>query len=255
MGCIFFVVYFIKNNVIFLLIFTKIHKIKFMKQLLIALLFTFGSILLQAQTYNVKGVVTDAVTGETLPGVNVVVKNTTKGDISDFDGNYSLTNVPKGSTLVFSSLGYQTKEVVVDREIINIILEESSEKLDEIVVVGYGTQRKKEVTGAVSVLSSENIEVLKPTRIEQALQGQVAGVNITQQSGAPGAASNIRIRGISTNGNNNPLILVDGSVIEDLSVLNPSDIESINVLKDATAGIYGVRGANGVILITTKEVG
>lgn len=160
--------------------------------------------------------------------------------------------MPKGSILVFSYLGYKTK-VVVDKETMNTTLEESAEALDEIVVIGYGTQRKKEVTGAVSVIGSETIENLKPTRIEQALQGQVAGVNITASSGAPGAASNIRIRGISTNGNNNPLILVDGNVIEDLSVVNPSDIESINILKDATAGIYGVRGANGVILITTKS--
>jgi len=120
------------------------------------------------------------------------------------------------------------------------------------VVIGYGTQRKKEITGAVSVISSETIEELKPVRIEQALQGQVAGVQITTQSGSPGSRSDIRIRGISTNGDNQPLILVDGNVIEDLSVLNPSDIESINVLKDATAGIYGVRAANGVILIKTK---
>lgn len=223
-----------------------------MRRLMLVMALTFCSVVLYAQTLNVKGVVKD-VSGETLLGVNVIVKNSSKGDVTDFDGNYKIDGVPKGSVLVFSYLGFTTKEVVVDREIIDVVLEESAEKLDEIVVVGYGTQRKKEVTGAVSVLGSETIESLKPTRIEQALQGQVAGVNITQQSGAPGAASNIRIRGISTNGNNNPLILVDGSVIEDLSVINPSDIESINVLKDATAGIYGVRGANGVILITTKR--
>lgn len=224
-----------------------------MRKLIILISFTFASITLTAQNLNVRGVVTDAVTGETLLGVNVIVKNSSKGDVTDFDGNYKISSVPKGSTLVFSFLGYKTKEVVVDKEVINAIMEESSEKLDEIVVVGYGTQRKKEVTGAVSVIGSETIESLKPTRIEQALQGQVAGVNITANSGAPGAASNIRIRGISTNGDNRPLILVDGNVIEDLSVVNPSDIESINVLKDATAGIYGVRGANGVILITTKS--
>jgi TonB-linked SusC/RagA family outer membrane protein len=249
----FFVVCFIEDFAIIQNIFNKITNSNFMRRLLLVITLTFSSVFLYAQTYNVKGVVTDAVTGETLPGVNVIVKNSSKGDVTDFDGNYRISNVSQGSILVFSYLGYVTKEVVVDKETINVALDESSEKLDEIVVVGYGTQRKKEVTGAVSVLGSETIETLKPTRVEQALQGQVAGVNITQQSGAPGAASNIRIRGISTNGNNNPLILVDGSVIEDLSVLNPSDIESINVLKDATAGIYGVRGANGVILITTKR--
>lgn len=120
------------------------------------------------------------------------------------------------------------------------------------MVIGYGTQSKKEVTGAVSTVGSGTIEELNPVRVEQALQGRVAGVNITSTSGSPGSASTINIRGISTNGDSRPLILVDGAVIEDLSVINPNDIENISVLKDATAGIYGVRAANGVILITTK---
>lgn len=223
-----------------------------MRKLIILITLTFSFFFGNAQNINVKGVVKD-VTGETLPGVNVIVKNSSRGDVTDFDGNYRISSVPKGSILVFSYLGYTTKEVTVDKEVINVVLEESSEKLDEIVVIGYGTQRKKEITGAVSIVSSETIEKLKPTRIEQALQGQVAGVNITSSSGSPGAAPNIRIRGVSTNGQNQPLILVDGNIITDLSVVNPSDIESINVLKDATAGIYGVRGANGVIIITTKS--
>lgn len=223
-----------------------------MRKLLFSITLIFCSMFLTAQNLNVKGLVTDAVTGEELLGVNVIVKNSIKGDVTDFDGNYKINDVPKGSILVFSYLGYKTKEVVVNRAVINVSLEESAEALDEIVVIGYGTQRKKEVTGAVSIVSSQSIEDLKPVRVEQALQGQVAGVNITANSGAPGSASNIRIRGISTNGNNNPLILVDGARVEDLSVINPSEIESINVLKDATAGIYGVQAANGVILITTK---
>ena len=216
------------------------------------LLFTFFTLCATAQKMNVKGIVKDAATGDILPGVSIVVKGSNIGTETDFDGLYSLNNVTKGATLVFRYLGYKQNEVVVNNTTINVSLEASAETLDEIVVIGYGTQRKKEVTGAVSVVSSESIEQLKPTRIEQALQGQVAGVNVTASSGSPGAASNIRIRGISTNGDNRPLILVDGNIIEDLSVVNPSDIESINVLKDATAGIYGVRGANGVILITTK---
>ena len=142
-------------------------------------------------------------------------------------------------------------EVVVPTSIQQNVLSES-DIVDEVVVVGYGTQKKKEVTGAVSVLDSKAIEKLNPTRVEQALQGQIAGVNITSASGSPGSGSNIRIRGVSTNGDSSPLILVDGDVISDLSVLNPNDIKSINVLKDATAGIYGVRAANGVVLITTK---
>jgi TonB-linked SusC/RagA family outer membrane protein len=205
-----------------------------------------------AQTLNVKGTVKDAITGNVLPGVSVIVKGSATGTQTDFDGLYSLSKVNKGAILVYNYLGYKKKEVVISQEITNVSLEESAESLDEIVVIGYGTQRKKEVTGAVSVVSSATIEDLNPTRIEQALQGQVAGVNITQSSGSPGAASNIRIRGISTNGDSRPLILLDGRVIEDLSVVNPSDIESINILKDASAGIYGVRAANGVILVTTK---
>jgi TonB-linked SusC/RagA family outer membrane protein len=216
------------------------------------LLFTFFTLCLTAQKVDVKGFVKDAATGDVLPGVSIVIKGTTTGTETDFDGLYSI-NVENGATLVFNYLGYKQKEVVVNKQTINVLLEESAESLDEIVVIGYGTQRKKETTGAVSVVSSANIENIQPTRIEQALQGQVAGVNITQSSGSPGAASNIRIRGVSTNGDSRPLILLDGRVIEDLSVVNPSDIESINILKDASAGIYGVRAANGVILVVTKS--
>ena len=154
--------------------------------------------------------------------------------------------------MVFSYLGYITQEVVPDGANVTIFLEPSVSELSEVVLVGYGTQAKKEVTGAVSVLGSSEIEKLNPVRVEQALQGQVAGVNVTSASGSPGSGSNIRIRGISTNGDSRPLIMVDGNIIEDLSVINPNDMKSINILKDATAGIYGVQGANGVILIETK---
>ncbi len=206
-----------------------------------------------SQTINVKGVVKDAVTGETLPGVSVVIKGTTTGTETDFDGIFNLANVKQGATLVFNYLGKKPKEIVVTTASIQVSLEDAAEALEEIVVIGYGTQRKKEVTGAVTVISSATIDDLQPTRIEQALQGQVAGVNITTSSGSPGAGANIRIRGVSTNGDSRPLILLDGRVIEDLSVVNPADIESINILKDAAAGIYGVRAANGVILVTTKS--
>lgn len=206
-----------------------------------------------AQTISVSGTVTDLADGSPIPGVNIIVKNTNNGVSTDFDGNYTIQNVATNATIQFTYIGYLTKEVAVNGQTsINVSLEGDVGKLDEVVLIGYGTQKRKEVTGAVSTVSSETIEALKPTRIEQALQGQVAGVNVTSQSGSPGSASNIRIRGISTNGDNRPLILVDGNVIQDLSVVNPSDIESYTVLKDATAGIYGVRAANGVILITTK---
>ena len=201
----------------------------------------------------ISGTVKDQGLNEPLPGVNVFVKNTTNGTSTDFDGNYAINNVKKGDVLIFSYISFVAKEVIVgDNTTIDVVLDEDVSALDEVIVIGYGTQSKKEVTGAVSIVGAETIEELNPTRVEQALQGQVAGVNITSESGSPGSASNIRIRGISTNGDNRPLILVDGNVIEDLSVLNPGDIESINVLKDATAGIYGVRAANGVILVTTK---
>jgi TonB-linked SusC/RagA family outer membrane protein len=191
--------------------------------------------------------------GIPIPGANILVKNTNNGAVTDFDGKFTINDVTTGSTIVFSYLGYLTQEIVVnDNQELNVTLNPDVAQLDEVIVIGYGTQTKKEITGAVSIVSSETIEALKPTRIEQALQGQVAGVNITSNSGSPGASSTISIRGVSTNGQNQPLILVDGNVVEDLSVINPNDIESINILKDATAGIYGVRAANGVILITTK---
>ncbi|MEN3323683.1 TonB-dependent receptor [Mariniflexile soesokkakense] len=205
-----------------------------------------------AQNINVSGTTLDQ-SGIPIPGVNILVKDTSKGTTSDFDGNFTITDIKLGTTLFISYIGYLTQEIKVSNNSpLTITLQEDIAKLDEVVVIGYGTQTKKEITGAVSVVSSENIEALKPTRIEQALQGQVAGVNITSQSGTPGGGSTISIRGVSTNGDNKPLILVDGNVIENLDVLNPNDIESINILKDATAGIYGVRAANGVILIKTK---
>ncbi|WP_299366265.1 TonB-dependent receptor [Winogradskyella sp.] len=211
------------------------------------------SITMFGQNVDVTGTVTEASSGQPLPGVNVLIKDTTKGASTDFDGNFIINDVPLNSILVVSYLGFVTQEITItSSESLSIVLQEDAQSLNEVVVVGYGTQRKKETTGAVAVLDSEAIERLNPQRVEQALQGQIAGVNVTSVSGSPGAGSNIRIRGVTTNGDNRPLILVDGNVIEDLSVLNPNDIESVNVLKDATAGIYGVRGANGVVLITTK---
>lgn len=222
------------------------------KKFLLLLLFSFPLAIL-GQTFTLTGTVTDE-NNEPIPGVNIFIKGTSFGAQSDFDGNYSLDNATIGNTIVFSYLGYATQEVEISSTSpLNIVLKEDLAVLDQVVVVGYGTQRIKEVTGAVAVVGSEMIEDLKPQQIEQALQGQISGVQITNGSGAPGSNLNIRIRGITTNGDNRPLILLDGNVIEDLSVVSPSDIESINVLKDATAGIYGVRAANGVILITTKD--
>ena len=209
------------------------------------------SFIFYGQEMQISGTVTNDV-GSPIFGANIVNLNTRSGAITDFDGNFEIL-ASSGDRLEFSYIGFETYQVSVqDDSSLVVTLREDAQSLNEVVVIGYGTQTKKEITGAVSVITSETIEELKPTRIEQAIQGQISGVTITSKSGAPGSDSDIRIRGISTNGDNRPLILVDGNVVEDLSVINPSDIESMSVLKDATAGIYGVRAANGVILITTK---
>jgi TonB-linked SusC/RagA family outer membrane protein len=216
------------------------------------LLFYFVAAFSFAQEGIISGKVLEQSTGEALLGATVLNITTNKGTTTDFDGLYTIAASP-GDILKFSYIGTVAQQITVaDSATINVSLQADVAALEEVVVVGYGTQAVREVTGAVSIVDSKVIENLKPTRVEQALQGQVAGVNVTSSSGSPGAGLNIRIRGISTNGDNRPLILVDGNIIEDLSVINPGDIESLSVLKDATAGIYGVRAANGVIIITTK---
>ena len=209
-----------------------------------------------ALAQQVSGTVTEADSGAPLPGATVVVKGTNIGTTTDFDGVFQLSGVSGDATLVISYIGFDTQEVAVNNASnLSIALSSAASALEEIVIIGYGTQSKKEVTGAVSVIDSKTIQKLNPVRAEQALQGQVPGVNITSQSGSPGSGFNIRIRGITTNGNNAPLILVDGNRIVDLNAVNPNDIATINIIKDATAGIYGVQAANGVILITTKSGG
>lgn len=191
-----------------------------------------------------------------LPFVKVQVKGVTTGVTTDGTGFYRLkVSDAANSTLLFSLTGYEKQEVKLNgRSTLDIILVELVNNQQE-VIVGYGTAKSKEVTGATSKVNGENIEKMSVARVDQALQGQVAGVNIATNSGSPGGSSNIRIRGLSTFGDNDPLILVDGVVYdsEGLNALNPSDIKSINVLKDATAGIYGVRAANGVIIVETKK--
>ena len=204
-----------------------------------------------AQTVNVKGVVKDAVTGEVLPGVSIVIKGTVKGTESDFDGLYNLKNMNIGETLVFRYLGYKQYEVVVKSARVDVSLEIEAESLDEIIVVGYGSQKRKDVTGSVSIVGEETLQALKPIDATSALQGTTSGVAVNLSSGAPGAKVNILIRGVSSNTNNQPLTIVDGYE-GDLNSINPNDIESITVLKDAQAAIYGIKGANGVVLVTTK---
>lgn len=208
-----------------------------------------------SQGIRITGTVSDAETGETVPGVSVVVEGTTSGTVTDIDGAYTL-NIDNGDvTLLYSFIGYLTsKEVVGNRSVIDVALGISVTELEEIVVVGYGTQKKRVVTGAIASVSAAQIEALPITRVEQALQGQTAGVQVTNLSGQPGEAPTVKIRGTGTTGNASPLYIVDGMALEGIDYLNPSDIESIDVLKDAaSAAIYGARAANGVVLITTKS--
>ncbi len=206
------------------------------------------------QEYEVTGTITDNL-GEPLPGVTVVIKGTTTGTITDFDGNYVLGNVSSTSTLVFSFVGMKSQEIVLNgRQALNVTMEEESIGLDEVVAVGYGVQRKSDLTGAISQVKSEDMQNRTIVRPEQALQGKTAGVQIINTSGAPASAATVRIRGFSSNTASNPLYVVDGLRTNNIGFLDPNNIESMEVLKDAaSAAIYGAEAGNGVILITTKK--
>ncbi len=228
-----------------------------MQRFLLFIALSAASLGLTAQTFAATGTITDADNGDPLIGASVIVVGDAgaggvQGTVTELDGTFAIQEVTAGTQLRISYTGYQTTTVTVeDATPLTIRLGGDIQALDEVVVIGYGTQQKRNVTGAVSTVDSETITDLRPTKIEQALQGTVAGVNVTTQSGAPGAGLNIRIRGVSTNGQNAPLVIIDGYQ-GDLSTLNPSDIETITVLKDAQAAVYGTVGANGVVLITTK---
>ncbi|TYA74765.1 SusC/RagA family TonB-linked outer membrane protein [Seonamhaeicola marinus] len=207
-----------------------------------------------SQRLTIKGKVTDA-TGLPLPGANILEKGESNGAQTDFDGSFSLTVTDSNAILVISYLGYVTQEITVgDQTMINVQMEEDSAALDEVVVVGYGTQLKKDVTGAVSQIDTKALNVASPVNLSNALTGQLTGVLSIQTSGQPGFDSaTFQIRGISTTGNNTPLVLVDG-VVRPFSRINPNEIANVTVLKDAAStAIYGSRAANGVLLITTKQ--
>jgi len=190
-----------------------------------------------------------------LPGTNVILKGTSTGTSTDFDGKYSLSNVEPQSVIVFSNIGYITKEVSVDgQSLINVQLVEDSEALDEVILVGYSSRKKSTLTGAVSVVDMGDLEKTRVPNVAQALQGQVAGVLVSSSTGAPGDDIQVRIRGEGTIGNNDPLYVIDGIPSRDISFLNQADIQSMTVLKDASsAAIYGSRASGGVVLITTKS--
>ncbi|MGK7392035.1 MAG: SusC/RagA family TonB-linked outer membrane protein [Candidatus Cyclobacteriaceae bacterium M2_1C_046] len=238
-----------------------------MKKYLLMFMFSAFSLFALAQEQAVSGTVTD-VGGEPLPGVNVLIEGTTIGTVTDFDGNYKV-NVPGGnSVLVFSYIGYETvKETVGSRSVINVQLNENAEQLAEVVVVGYGTQIKQDLTGNVASVSGDAIENVPVPSFEQAIQGRAAGVYIQSQNGKVGQGINIRIRGASSvTAGNEPLYVVDGipvtsnsqsgnsAATNPMADINFNDVESIEILKDASASaIYGSRASNGVVLITTKS--
>ncbi|OJV88658.1 MAG: SusC/RagA family TonB-linked outer membrane protein [Bacteroidia bacterium 44-10] len=210
---------------------------------------------MQAQTtMYVSGTVRDAVTNEELIGVTVLVVETGAGTVTDIDGNFELS-VPVNSTLRVSYVGYAIQEIAVTGQtVLEINLQPETQLMDELVVVGYSAQKKSTLTGAVAPVNVDDMERRRVADLRQALQGQVAGVQVTQSTGAPGDEINIRIRGEGTIGNNNPLYVVDGVPTRELAFINPSDIESMTVLKDASAAaIYGSRASAGVIVITTKS--
>lgn len=207
---------------------------------------------LAAQDITVSGVVVDS-NKEPIIGSNVVLKGATIGTITDLDGKYHLS-VPENGTLIFSSIGYTSQEIAINkRSVINVTLAEDVMLIDEVVVVGYGTVRKSDLTGSVGKVTTEELTQLSTTDIGQAIAGRVAGVDVTSNSGAPGSGTKIRVRGYGTINSSDPLYVVDGFPVSDIDYLSPQDIESLEILKDASAtAIYGSRGANGVVLIKTK---
>ena len=217
-------------------------------------LFCCFSFTLYAQENLVSGTITDP-NGELLLGVSIIEKGTANGVVSDFDGNFSIELKDKTNLLEFSYIGFETKEVnVSNQSVLSIVLKPSSEELDEVVVIGYGTANKKDVLGSIGSVKASKIEETVPVDVLSALQGRIAGVEISSDGG-PGESSGIIIRGISTlSGGVGPLYVVDGQQTDDIDNINPSDIASIDVLKDgASAAIYGSKSANGVVLITTKK--
>ena len=207
----------------------------------------------QQQAKTVTGTVTD-VSGEPIIGANIRIKGTTTGTITDIDGNFSIEAKPQ-SVIEVSYIGYLTQETVINNQkSIRFLLKEDTKTLDEVVVIGYGVQKKADLTGSVANINTEKLNTQSNANIGQALQGKIAGVDIVSQGGAPGSGTRIMVRGIGTLNNASPLYIVDGMYMNSIDHINPNDIASIDVLKDASsAAIYGSRAANGVIIVTTKE--
>jgi TonB-linked SusC/RagA family outer membrane protein len=226
-----------------------------MKKQLLSLLFIALNAALFAQTaITIQGKVSDAKNNEALVGVSIVLKGTTVGTLTDIDGNYTLEKVAPNAVLTFSYVGYLSRDIVVTNKKINVELQEETSLLKEFVAVGYGTQKKSDLTGAVGSVKGKDLQSIATGSVDQALAGKIAGVFVTPSSGSPGAGAVIRIRGTGTLNNSNPIYVVDGMILDDINFLNPNEVESVDVLKDASAtAIYGTKGANGVIIVTTKR--
>lgn len=224
----------------------------------LCMLFSMPALAQTQGSITVTGYVKDA-TGESLIGATVQVKGVTGGTITDVDGNYMLKNVPARGILVFSFVGMQNKEVAVNgKKTINVTLSDDTQQLEQVVVIGYGSVKKSDVTGSVASVKTEALKEIPANSVEGLLQGRAAGLQVINSSQDPGADATVRIRGGSSlRGSNSPLVVVDGFPLGDagdLKQINPSDIVNIEILKDASASaIYGSRGANGVIMITTKR--
>ncbi len=244
-----------KENSLQLIFLKSIFMKHFFQLMLCAVVLLFSAGYSQAQQRTIKGSVTDP-DGVTLPGVTVVEKGTANGTVTDIDGNYSLNVSAGANMLVFSFVGMLTKEVALgSSSVYNVQLEQETIGLEEVVAIGYGTAKKRDVTGSVGSVKADLIVRTNPVQPASALQGQVAGVNVKKVNSQPGAEYTIDIRGVhSISYSSEPLVVIDGVMGGKLSTLNPSDIETMDVLKDASAtAIYGARGANGVIIVTTKK--
>ena len=224
-----------------------------MKKLNIILILFLLSFSISAQT-EITGTVSSGLDNSLEPGVTVVEKGTSNGVLTNADGKYTIS-VGENAILVFSSIGFISREIVVNgQSLIDVILQIEQIEIDQVVVIAYGSVKKSLLTASISQVKAKDLKSISTTRADQAIQGRTAGIAILPTSGSPGAATKIRIRGTNSNGNSNPLYLVDGMKMGDINNIDPSDIESIEVLKDAAScAIYGTEGGNGVILVTTKS--